>query len=70
MTEYVFEIDESRADALGYMPCERREEVVRCRDCVHAHEGARYCDHFSSSGCGDFVDVEPDGYCAWGKRKE
>lgn len=29
MTEYVFEIDESRADAMGNVPCERREEIVR-----------------------------------------
>ena len=29
MCEYVFEIDESRADAMGNMPCERREEIVR-----------------------------------------
>ena len=35
MTEYVFEIDESRADAMGSMPCKRREEIVRCRDCAH-----------------------------------
>ena len=29
MCEYVFEIDESRADAFGNMPCKRREEIVR-----------------------------------------
>lgn len=29
MCEHVFEIDESRADAIGSMPCERREEIVR-----------------------------------------
>lgn len=70
MSEYVFEIDESRADVMGSMPCERREEVVRCRDCVHAHERAKYCDRFSSCGLTDFVDVEPYGFCAWGKRRE
>lgn len=29
MTEHVCFIDESRADAMGSMPCERREEIVR-----------------------------------------
>lgn len=29
MCEHVFEIDESRADAMGSMPCERLEEIVR-----------------------------------------
>lgn len=52
-------------------PCgERREEVVRCRDCAHAHEGARYCDRFTGCGLSDFVDVKPDGFCAWGERRE
>ena len=31
MTEYVCRIDESRADAMGNMPCERREIAARLR---------------------------------------
>lgn len=81
VTEYVFEIDESRADDMGSMPCERREEVVRCRDCEHAME------HRSKSILGtelvtltysgpiqgaysEGADVEPDGFCAWASRRE
>ena len=83
MAEYVFEIDESRADALGNVPCERREEVVRCRDCKNAsklegewlesHPGMLDCLHFAQW---DYYDdepgmwlVEPDGFCAWGRAK-
>lgn len=55
------------------------EEVVRCRDCVNCREhnmrayGGRcdqlLCHHFSmSSGAG--WPVEPDGFCAWGERRD
>jgi len=43
-----------------------REEIVRCRDCEHyewrEHLGRSYC-------CGEYP-TEPDGFCAWGERKE
>lgn len=58
---------------------ERRERIVRCRDCKHAEE---YCDT-DMLGCLHFEQwdycedqprqwlVEPDGFCAWGEpRKE
>ena len=45
-----------------------REEIVRCRDCEYCSEsmawpGAYECD-FINRG------VEPDGFCAWGERRE
>ena len=47
--------------------CERREKVVRCRDCVHFRPpiktGPARC-----SGVFTFVEPDPDGFCAWGKR--
>lgn len=53
------------------MPCDVmfggvdvREPVVRCRDCAFSIAGG--------SGCGrwkDFIEVAPDGFCAWGERK-
>ena len=84
MAEYVFEIDETRSDAMGNMPCERREEVVRCRDCKNAFEleGGWAIDFPGKFNCSryaqwDYYDdepgvwlVEPDGFCAWGRRKE
>jgi len=53
--------------------------VVRCRDCKHCreHDMRAYgadrnqllCHHFSmSSGAG--WPVEPDGFCAWGERRD
>ena len=56
---------------------ERRERVVRCRDCRHAIEGRDAgtldCMHFARW---DYYDdepghwpVEPDGFCAWGEER-
>lgn len=62
------------------MHARKREEVVRCRDCEYARHyhpfcmGKRssieewYCQwHSNAEGASD---IEPDGFCAWGKRKE
>lgn len=58
-----------------------REEIVRCRDCAYAvvtHplnlitgvpagiEDWR-CDYFWNAD--ELCEVEPDGFCAWAKRK-
>lgn len=63
MAEYVFEIDESRADALGNVPCERREKVVRCRSCRYfsAYESCDvgWCSEWKSG-------TEPNGFCFLG----
>ena len=63
MTEYVCRIDESRTDSMGNMPCEQREEIVRCRDCVHSWKEGASCRVFNAFD-------EPDGFCAWGRRRE
>ena len=46
-------------------------KVVRCRDCEYidswefAEGKIRYvCTHF------DYTDIIPDGFCAWGERRE
>lgn len=42
---------------------ERRENIVRCRD----------CKHFKSDICERVpygIKVESDGFCAWGERKD
>ena len=57
---------------------ERRERVVRCRDCRHAVGGfdtdTLNCLHFEQW---DYYDdqpgdwpVEPDGFCAWGEERD
>ena len=46
------------------------EEIVRCRDCVRGEEyaGRLLCHKFSVSDRAGWP-VEPDGFCAWGKRR-
>ena len=67
MSEYIIEIPDyvppfdpaARAVSLG-------EEVVRCRDCKHrmAYWQSDYCDYFKH------VTNNPDGFCAWGERRD
>ena len=46
--------------------CSKREEIVRCRDCMYyQHNSFHRCDLYSISH-----EVEPDGFCAWASRKE
>ena len=59
-----------------------REPIVRCRDCVHCYEDRRNtaigwvdifaCDskQWSTSSLMPSHTIEPDGFCAWGKRKD
>ena len=48
------------------------EEIVRCRDCS-------FYDYWDASGpyrekhvCGywNYLEIEPNGFCAWGERRE
>lgn len=47
----------------------RRERIVRCRDCVHWR---RPTDRERSrcTGVMAFVEPTPNGFCAWGVRRE
>lgn len=40
-------------------------EIVRCMDCKFcmAYMACTYCDYMAHA-------IEPDGFCAWGERKE
>ena len=60
---------------------ERRERVVRCRDCEYATEhrsksiiGTELvtitCSGPIQGGYSDGADVEPEGFCAWGVPRE
>ena len=68
MAEYVTEWGESVADFTV------REEVVRCRDCEHYREHEWVIATDVSDVChfwhGEPTKVEPDGFCAWGVRRE
>ena len=46
----------------------RLVEIVRCRDCRY-HDSS-LCNWFECSYCGESPRVEPDGFCAWGGRRE
>lgn len=43
-------------------------ELVRCRDCKHVVDELTYLSCHRSSG--EYFCVMPDGFCAWGIRKE
>lgn len=54
---------------------ERREEVVRCRDCGRAYQrgGNIYCSRVLQWGSNDKpvpLLVNLDGFCAWGERRD
>ena len=80
MAEYVMEYD-GWAEGIPVgeylkvrdaMHARKREEVVRCRDCErfavdqsdHEYRSGWWCKRW------DTDMVKPDGFCAWGKRKE
>lgn len=56
---------------------ELREEIVRCRDCICLSDDQRRCARFAlplfeeDGGWTEVgIEVEPDGFCAWGERRE
>ncbi len=45
-------------------------EIVRCRDCVHFRpENPSTHAPSKCTGVFAFVHPDPDGFCAWGKRR-
>lgn len=62
MSEYVYATDEHKGHWLT------GEEIVRCRDCIGLVEtwDGWECERFS----GEYHRAEPDGFCAWGERKQ
>lgn len=76
MSEYIYEHKPSGADHMG-KPVElptlvQREEIVRCRDCTRYSEqepgGEIGLCNLGLEDLGLLSVVEPDGFCAWGKR--
>lgn len=64
-----------------YSPISEPERIVRCKDCKHLYEFERktwgsnipykvqQCEYWADSTWGS-VEVEPDGFCAWGEVRE
>lgn len=44
------------------------EPLIRCRDCVSYVPAWNGCTELCDSDDG-YVNVEPDGFCAWGEKK-
>lgn len=78
MNEYIINMSNSQYQStsclLSVDVSQLREEIVRCRDCMYYKEEVfewvsnlkrtkKTCDLFD--GC----YVKPDGYCAWGERR-
>ena len=61
MAEYVVEYKNDGP----YKKCEKKEHVVRCRDCRRSFEerGDLWCRGIVGPS------IEPDGFCAWGERR-
>ena len=56
----------------GWSACKRMGDLVRCRDCErfavdqsdHEYRSGWWCHRWNTDM------VKPDGYCAWGKRRD
>ena len=63
MSEYIIgdELDVLRQ----WMP--KLTEIVRCRDCKHS-DRSYWCKRWGMYG--DLPSITPDGFCAWGERRD
>ena len=82
MTEYIVDVQfasDFNADNMRHFELDvrSRKEVVRCRDCKHfTPKGADkfengktnmdYCTYIR----GWMLQITPDGFCAWGDRRD
>ena len=80
MSEYIIEVEYDILN--GTFTQKRHEEIVRCRDCKNARvlhplnpitgipAGIEVwrCDYFWNAD--ELPEVEPDGFCAWGERRD
>lgn len=72
MSEYIYATDGDTVQNMLSDVFKPLQEVVRCRDCD-------YYDHWEASGCyrekhvcghWDYLEIEPNGFCAWAERKD
>jgi len=61
MSEYIYD---SSVEA-AFLREQKREEIVRCRDCKHLIAHGTGCAYW------DYCDIESiDGFCAWAQRRD
>lgn len=72
MSEYIVEISEWVIDANGNSPFGKSQEIVHCKDCKHRYGCLHLIEVMQEDGDGDYLrmPVEPDGFCAWGERRD
>lgn len=46
----------------------RKEPTVRCRDCKYYEDTGNCTFFYLEDGC--LGEVTPDGFCAWGERRQ
>lgn len=68
MTEYI--MDRQYDIANGTFSTVKREEIVRCRDCKWYRYKDMTCHSWQFHNWDASIEVEPDGFCAWGERRE
>lgn len=74
MSEYIYGTDEHEGHWLT------GERIVRCRDCKHMHTVKSWCWGIDVDECWLHADhesgalgkepTEPNGFCAWGERRD
>ena len=74
MVEYIVDFGDKSSAFVGLAMAEvkahgaeLRAPIVRCRDCVY-RGWSDAGGHFCARGIG--LTVNPDGFCAWGERRE
>lgn len=74
MAEYIVEYPDYLVDEEYVQECINvHERIVRCKDCEYYSSYFGLCNHPLIDGGfeGDvYLDVEPDGFCAWGERRD
>lgn len=63
MSEYIYDTSIEAT----FLHEQKREEIVRCRDCIGLYEtwDGWECERFS----GEYHRAEPDGFCSWSCRR-
>lgn len=69
MAEYVVELVERPAEE-RFLILARRERVVRCIDCKHAHPCPLAGSEKMMCELMDEMFVDPCDFCAWGEESE
>lgn len=64
MSEYIGWLDEDWNTVL-----DQSQEIVRCRDCKDYRASDATCHSWQWHNWDAAIEVEPDGFCAWGERR-